>query len=72
MLNQNSNIVKFKNRFTIVDGGYYNENKELWRIFNTDETNPDLLTANTSLQKIYLNYIKNGGKTGWGFGFYIL
>ena len=72
LLNKNSNIIKFKNRFTIVDCGYYEENKELWRIFNTDETNPDLLSASTSLQKIYLNHIKKGGKTGWGFGFYIV
>jgi hypothetical protein len=55
-------------RFEILDQNISKDNGELWRLFDTDEKNPDRLPTNTSLQKAYVKHLKNGGKTGLGLG----
>ncbi len=68
MLPENSNIRRFIEQFDIVESGIYRDNRELWRFFDTNEQNPDRLPTNTSLRRIYVDHLKNGGRIGWGTG----
>jgi hypothetical protein len=68
LLSPESNTYRFMKRFEILDQNISKDNGELWRLFDTDEKNPDRLPTNTSLQKAYVKHLKNGGKTGLGLG----
>lgn len=68
LLSEKSNMYKFYKRFTIIKSGKYKENTNLWRLFDTDEQNPDRLPTDTSVRRAYVKHLKEGGKTGWGFG----
>ena len=68
LLPEKSNMYKFLKRFTIIQSGTYKENTNLWRLFDTDEQNPDRLPTDSSVRRAYVEHLKNGGKTGWGFG----
>lgn len=72
LLSKESNIYKFAKRFDIVDFGVNEKMPDLWRIFDTAETDLSRLPQNTSLQRAYVEHLKNGGKMGWGFGVIIL
>ena len=45
-----------------------NEGEDLWRLFDTEDRNPDRLPTNTSFRKRYVDHLKNGGLVGWGYG----
>lgn len=67
-----TNIYKFFKRFDMVSWGYYKENEDLWRLFDTDEKVPERLPANNSVRRSFVEHLKNGGKTGWGYGVFFL
>lgn len=67
-LPEKSNIYKFMKRFTVIMSGTYKENTNLWRLFDTDEKNPDRLPTDTSVRRAVVAHLKAGGKMGWGFG----
>ena len=69
ILPEKSNIRGFMSRFDICRRGTHGGNHpDLWRLFDTKEVNPDRLPTNTSLRRAYVDHLKAGGKTGWGFG----
>ncbi len=72
MLSHSSNVYRFMKRFDIVRSGISYSKGDLWRLFDTDEKDPEKLPADTSMRRAYVRHLKNGGKTGWGFGDFIL
>jgi hypothetical protein len=68
-----SNIRGFMARFDIcrwgVQGG---DSPDLWRLFDTKEMNPDRLPTDSSLRRAYVDHLKKGGKTGWGYGVIVM
>ena len=69
ILPEKSNIRGFMQRFDIYRSGIHGGNHpDLWRLFDTMEKHPDRLPADTSLRRAYIAHLKNGGKTGWGYG----
>lgn len=68
LLNPKSNIYSFMSEFDIISSGVYRENEDLWRIFDTNEQNPDKLPADTSLRRAIINHLKSGGRLEYGFG----
>ena len=67
---RHTNTYKFFGRFEIIDSGTSRENKDLWRLFDTDEKNYQRLPADSSFRRAYVEHLKNGGKTGWGMGIF--
>lgn len=67
MLSPSTNVYRFASEYDIVRSGT-NSGNDLWRLFDTDERDPDKLPADTSLRRAYVGYLKNGGKPGWGMG----
>ena len=72
ILSHESNVYKFMKRFDIIKSGYSHSRGDLWRLFDTDEKDPEKLPADTSMRRAYVSHLKNGGKTGWGFGVFLL
>ena len=68
ILSENSNVYRFMSKFDLIKSGISKNGDDLWRIFDTDERNCNRLPVNTSMRKAYVNHLKNGGKTGWGYG----
>lgn len=69
ILNHNSNTYKFFSRFDVFESGD-NEGEDLWRLFDTEDRNPDRLPTNTSFRRNYVNHLKSGGLVGWGYGIF--
>lgn len=67
-LSPKSNVYRFMSEFDIIDSGYCRDDQNLWRLFDTDEKNPDRLPADSFLRKAYVDHLKKGGRTGWGAG----
>lgn len=67
ILNHNSNTYKFFSRFDVFEWAD-NEGEDLWRLFDTEDRNPDRLPANTSFRRNYVEHLKKGGLVGWGLG----
>jgi len=63
-----SNMVKFMSRYDIVTWQVDKNKSDLWRLFDTDESNPDRLPTDTAARRCFVEHIKNGGKLGWGYG----
>ena len=73
MCSENSNIYRFAKQFDIVDVRYDNdgEHPDAWRLFDTDYNgNIDELPGDSSLRRAYKEFIRNGGRTGNGFGIF--
>jgi hypothetical protein len=71
ILPENSNILRFMSDYDVINTGLYgDEHPELWRLFDTQERNPDRLPADSSARRAFIAHLKKGGKTGWGFGVY--
>ncbi len=70
-LSEKSNIKSFMNDFDIIannqdEEGHY---PNMWRIFGMDYTgNVDDYPEDTSIRRGYKEFIKNGGRTGGGYG----
>ena len=71
MLPHTSNVYRFMKRFDIIRSGINRSKGDLWRLFDTDEKDPDKLPADTSLRRAYVDRLKNGGNVGWGFGVFL-
>ncbi len=66
-----SNLIPFMNRFEIIEWKDYEGHPHLWRIFDRMyDGNPEHLPYDTSLRKAYVDRIKQGGKTGEGYGLF--
>jgi hypothetical protein len=67
ILSQTSNVYRFMSEYDVISFEY-NNGEDLWRLFDTDEKNPEKLPTNTSLRMCYANHLKNGGRVGEGYG----
>lgn len=67
MLSKNSNTYRFLSEYEVISWRT-NHGEDLWRLFDTDEKNPDRLPADTSMRRCYIEHLKNGGRVGSGFG----
>lgn len=66
---EGSNLRKFYDLFDVLSFGMYENFANCWRVFNThDYSDPDKLPQNTSLQRAFVKYIKDGGDFGYGNG----
>ena len=72
ILSHESNVYRFMKRFDVIRSGVSRGKGDLWRLFDTDEKDPDKLPADTSMRRAYVNHLKNGGNVGWGFGVLIV
>ena len=70
-LSQKSNVYKFMNRFDVIESRITPDNNNLWRLFDTDEKNPDRLPGDSFLRRAYIEHLKKGGRTGSGRGLFI-
>lgn len=73
LLKETSNIKKFASDFDIIENGYRDQGvyNDVWRLFDMDY-NGDLtaLPENTSLRRIYKQYLIDGGREGYGLGIF--
>lgn len=68
-LHEKSNIRKFMARFDITESKYNEEYEELWTVFDMEYTgNIEDFPEDTFVQKAYKEHLRQGGKTGSGFG----
>lgn len=70
ILPANSNTRAFMKRFDMIaHGDYGDDHPDLWRLFDRPFTGDfDRLPYDTSLRRAYVDHLKSGGKSGWGFG----
>lgn len=72
-LPENSNILSFMDDFNLFS--MYEGNGEMHRVFGSAwppaDNNYDLLPQKTSIQRAFLNRIKNGGTAGGALGFFV-
>ena len=71
-LSPKSNLIAFMDRFELLEGkDYEDSHPHLWRLFDRNyDGNPDHLPYDTSLRRAYVDRIKQGGKTGEGYGLF--
>lgn len=67
ILSEKSNTYRFISEYDIVSWEY-NLGEDLWRLFDTEEKNPDKLPCDTSFRRRYVEYLKSGGRVGEGYG----
>ena len=67
-----SNLRTFIERFDIIDTFEYADYSQTWRIFNKTFTRWEEMPQDTSLQRAYIEMIKNGEKTGGAYGIFFL
>lgn len=67
ILPRDTNTYRFMSEYDII-GWEVNNGDDLWRLFDTEEKNPDRLPADTSMRRCYIKHLKNGGRVGCGFG----
>ncbi len=67
ILPPHTNTYRFISEYDII-GWEVNNGEDLWRLFDTEEKNPDRLPADTSMRRCYIKHLKSGGRVGCGFG----
>ena len=73
VLNDNANLAKFYDDYTIVSSGEYKDYTEIWRLFDCCYNgNPDDLPSDTSLRREYIARIKRQEPIGYGVGVFVL
>lgn len=72
ILPEHTNVYKFMSRFDIIEHSVDPKLEDLWRIFDTDEKDPDRLPVDTTMRRSYVDHLKNGGKIGQGYGVFFL
>ena len=71
-LGENSNIVRFANDFTLYKVGDYENYALAWRVFDKKyESDISSMPNKTSLQRAFIERIKNDLPIGWGRGIFI-
>lgn len=71
LLSPGSNLIGFMDDYDLYNSGEYDDYHECWRLFDTMETDPDKLPADSSFRRAYIDLIRKGEKTGYGQGIYI-
>ena len=67
-----SNMVQFLRDFALVERGDYGDYKEAWRLFDClVGDDPDVLPADTTLRRAYVEKMRRGQPTSWGRGVFI-
>lgn len=72
ILNPASNLYSFINDFTLIESGEYADYSQLWRLMDGNYADWREMPQKSSLQRAYVEMVKNGEKTGWGFGYFVL
>ncbi len=72
ILTDQSNIVRFMKRYDVFHWGIDKNKRDLWRLFDTDESHPDRLPTDTTARRLYAEHIRRGGKLGWGHGVFFI
>ena len=72
ILPEDTNVRKFMSRFDLFDYADDPNLEDLWRIFDTDEKDPNKLPTDSRMRKAYVDHLKNGGQIGWGHGVFFL
>ena len=72
ILPEDTNVYKFMSRFDLFDHADDPNLEDLWRIFDTDEKDPNKLPTDSRMRKAYVDHLKNGGQIGWGHGVFFL
>lgn len=67
ILPKHTNVYRFFSEYDVFESAE-NEGEDLWRLFDTEDRNPNRLPTNTSLRRNYVEHMKKGGKVGWGLG----
>ena len=67
ILPKHTNTYRFASEFYIAESAT-NDGEDLWRLFDTDEKDPEKLPTNSSFRRNYVEHLKKGGKVGWGLG----
>ncbi|MBQ8781763.1 MAG: hypothetical protein IJZ72_08840 [Oscillospiraceae bacterium] len=67
ILPSHTNTYRFMSEYDII-GWEVNNGEDLWRLFDTEEKNPDRLPTDTSMRRCYAEHLKKGGRVGCGFG----
>jgi hypothetical protein len=63
-----ANTRAFAERFDVINTDEQENNGDAWRIFGRDADDLEALPQNTSLQREFYRYIKDGNKMGNGYG----
>ena len=73
LLSPSSNVYAFMKRFDVLESGDYGEDHpDLWRLFDRPYTGDvNRLPYDSSMRRAYVDHIRAGGKSGWGFGVYL-
>lgn len=59
--------------YQIIDSADDPRHSDLWRLFDCPyDGNPDHLPADSTLRRVYVQRLKEGKPTGWGFGLFFL
>jgi len=62
-----SNTYRFMAEYEVIKSDD-NNGEDLWRLFDTEEKDPDKLPTDTSMRRRYVEPLKKGGKVGCGLG----
>ncbi|MBE6548566.1 MAG: hypothetical protein E7667_06820 [Ruminococcaceae bacterium] len=67
ILPPHTNTYRFMSEYDIVEWGY-NSGEDLWRLFDTEEKDPEKLPADSTLRRCYAEHLMRGGRVGFGLG----
>ena len=67
-LPRHTNTYRFYKSFDIFESSVDRERKNLWRLFDTMEQNPEKLPTDTSMRRAFVEHLKRGGSIGAGRG----
>lgn len=67
ILSPKSNTYRFMSEYDVIEK-IDNNGDDLWRLFDTDEKDPNKLPTDTSFRRLYVEHLKKGGKVGEGLG----
>lgn len=66
-LSPTGNVYRFMSEYDVFEIDY-NDGKDLWRLFDTDEKDVNKLPCNSSLRRAVIEHIRSGGRLGVGRG----
>lgn len=72
LIRPGTNMARFRDEFRLIDAAEKPGNPDLWRLFDTMETDYSKLPEDTSVRRAYKRHLLAGGKTGYGYGLMIL
>ncbi|MBQ9760999.1 MAG: DUF5596 domain-containing protein [Clostridia bacterium] len=65
---RHTNTYRFYKSFDIYEWEIKKDRRDLWRLFDTMEQNPDRLPADSSMRRAFIEHLKRGGRLGAGRG----